>query len=94
MENQNGVVIKCDCGCTIMTVEQVFEDYNDISINFYANKWYSDQTKLYARIWQRIKLAIKVLFNGTYLVQDIVADPEDVKLMRDYLNRFLEKQSI
>lgn len=91
MRNEDGVVIRCDCGCTIMTVEHIFDDCDDVYINFYADRWHSDQTRLYKRMWQRIKLAMKVLFNGTYLVQSIVACPDDVEKMRDYLNRFLEK---
>ena len=86
MREQPAIFIQCDCHCCGVQISQFDDTDEPICIDFWVNKWYAIPTSLLRLLWLRIRLAVRVLLNGDYFLQELILKREDFEKLRDYFN--------
>lgn len=80
--------ISVECSCNThgfritSSIEQDWEEA--VFLTFWVDEWYKDDGIL-SNIWQRIKLAWKVLANGDYFLHEIILERDQAKQVGDSL---------
>jgi len=76
MNNQEtSVMLKCDCGCSMLVVERAKWDDGDISYNITVQDSRYDHN--YTTILGRIKTAMKILFGKTVYYSDVYIEKSE-----------------
>jgi len=86
MKEQIALFIECDCHCCGIQVSQFNDSEEPIIISFWVSKWYAIPANILLLIWKRIQLAIRVLRNGDYFLQDIILSKQNFNKLKEYLN--------
>jgi hypothetical protein len=86
MREKPEIFIYCDCHCCGVQVSQFNEIDELFFITFWIAEWYAIPSSIFSIVWQRIKLAFKVLFNGDYFLKELVLSRDNFKKLKDYLN--------
>lgn len=84
-KNETSVMLKCDCGCSMLVVDKVVWEDGETNYNISVQDSRYDHN--YTTVLGRLKNAVKVLFSKPVYYSDIYIDrPEKFK-------RFVEEMS-
>jgi len=82
------VFVQCDCHVHGIKLEK-FKDEDELFLCFWVLEWYSEDNFLRG-LWNRIKLAWKVLKNGDYFLKEITLKEDKVNELIETLKEFQE----
>ncbi len=91
MNKEKSLFIKCSCHCCGLSIEKLWPGDGDdaMSLSFWIDKFYAYQSSGFFRnLWERIKLAFKVLTKGDYFLQDIIVEKNEIQKLKEYFNQF------
>ncbi len=83
-------VISCGCFCCELHLSYFDDDKDVVFLSFWVPKWDAVQGTIFSILWNRIKLAFKVLINGDYFLHELLVDRKDVSEIRDMMDKFLK----
>ena len=86
------VILKCDCGCSMLVVEKTVWEDGDMDYNISIQDSRYDHN--YTTLWGRIKSAMKILFGKPVYYSDVYIDkPEKFKEFVENLNKLCQEQN-
>jgi hypothetical protein len=71
-KNETTILLKCDCGCSMLVVEKC--KWEDGEVNYNISVQDSRYDHNYTTLWGRIKSAAKVLFGKPVYYSDVYID--------------------
>jgi len=89
-KNNTRIVIRCDCGTESIGIGKLFdgeeplEYYMDISIYAFS----TEQEGFFSKLKNRLKTIWYILRHGTHRFQEIILTEEDMKDLKEVINRF------
>lgn len=88
-EKSKSLFIKCDCHCCGLSLESWDFDNDCMYMSFWIDEFYAYQSEGFWRnLWERIKLAFKVLRKGDYFLREVAIEKNDVQKLKEYFNQF------
>ena len=85
-KQETAVMLKCDCGCSMLVVEKCI--WNDGEVDYNISVQDSRYDHNYTTLWGKIKSAMKVLFGKPVYYSDVFIDkPERFKEFVGELNK-------
>ena len=92
-KQETSVMLKCDCGCSMLVVDRTKWDEGDISYNIMVQDSRYDHN--YTTILGRIKTAMKILFGKLVYYSDIyIEKPETFKGFVEKLNDLCKNDNV
>jgi hypothetical protein len=92
-KKETTIMLKCDCGCSMLVVDR--EEWDDGEINYNISVQDSRYDHNYTTIWGKIKSAAKVLFGKPVYYSDIyIEDPEKIREFVGKLNKLCPETKV
>lgn len=88
--NKKNIKIKCDCGCSILTIAHEKED-NIVYIEHYYNSFYGKQTGILTILKERLSMIWFIIRGKEFFLYDIIIQGDDIKEFKEYLKDLLEE---
>jgi hypothetical protein len=86
--------LRIDCGCgphLMMSLDLLWEDdeNNDATwiLEFWIPEFYAKQNSILRILWERLKVAIKIVLHGDYFLHDIILYRDDLQALKEYFDR-------
>ena len=83
----NKILLECDCGCSILSIEKVFEDDDYISISHFYSSFYTHQSSCLDLLKRKIKLIWSVIWNKDFCFYEVVLQKEDLKKFKEIVSK-------
>jgi hypothetical protein len=84
-KNNKGIVIRCSYGTETICFDKDDEEY---FLSILIDAFYSEQDGFFDRLKKRIKTAWYIFRKGTYQFQEIVLTEDDMKDLKEVINKF------
>jgi len=86
---EDNFFIVCNCGCKALKLSKLeFEGSEELYLEYWSPCFYSNQGGVFSRFFERLKMALKIMFKGDYFLHDILLGRDDVERLKDYVNEF------
>lgn len=80
--------LECDCTIHGLRLSYWDDDPDEVYLSFWIEEFYARQTGFWDSLWNRIKIAFKVMCKGDYFLHEIILNKKDMKRLKEYVGRF------
>ena len=85
-KKETTVILKCDCGCSMLVVDK--SEWDDGAVNYDISVQDSRYDHNYTTLWGRLKSSMKILFGKPIYYSDVyIENPEKFRKFVEDLNK-------